>query len=69
MQTLILHYRLFLYTGIPDVPVDPVIQGIPHYKTKKKDYTGEYTFFSYIPGVNTVERFLHWWHVASRVSR
>jgi len=35
----------------------------------EKDYTGEYTFFSYMPGVRTVERFLHWWHVASRVSR
>jgi hypothetical protein len=36
---------------------------------REEDYTGEYTFFSYIPGVMTVERFLHWWHVASRVSR
>jgi hypothetical protein len=36
---------------------------------EEKDYTGEYTFFSYMPGVKTVERFLHWWHVASRVSR
>jgi len=34
-----------------------------------RNYTGEYTFFSYMPGVSTVERFLHWWHVASRVSR
>ncbi len=36
---------------------------------KTQNYTGEYTFFSYMPGVKTVERFLHWWHVASRVSR
>jgi hypothetical protein len=35
----------------------------------EENYTGEYTFFSYIPGVRTVERFLHWWHVASRASR
>ena len=35
----------------------------------EEDYTGGYTFFSYMPGVKTVERFLHWWHVASRVSR
>jgi hypothetical protein len=32
-------------------------------------YTGEYTFLSYMPGVITVERFLHWWQVASRDSR
>ena len=37
--------------------------------TKEEDYTGEYTFFSYMPGVRTAERFLHLWHVASRVSR
>lgn len=36
---------------------------------KRRDYTGEYTFFSYMPGVITVERFLHWWQVASRDSR